>query len=349
MAEPSHHGAGAERSTVVVVGPDGPLRHRVTALLEESPAVAQVDVVDPAGSLTDVEARLAGATTVVDLARRPRPDPSAGPEPAISQQTGVLVEAAAAAGVGHVVVVSSAAVYGARAGNPVPLTEEAPLHPNPGADYAVEKAEIERRWAAWDDGAEGTALAVLRPALVVGDHEERWLAVALRAASWMATVEGDAPAQFLHVDDLAAAVVVAVERRLDGTYNVAPEGWLSPGEVRALTGVLPRLPVPRRLAISVARWSWHRGVGSLPPGLIPYGAQPWVVAGDRLRAEGWEARHSNAEALVEAYEGMPWTRLSPKRRQELALGTATAAVVAGPLALAALGRRWWRRRRDSSG
>ncbi|MBW3645055.1 MAG: NAD-dependent epimerase/dehydratase family protein [Actinobacteria bacterium] len=344
MSDPSHHGAEAERVKVVVVGLDGPLRHQVTALLEDSPTVERVTVLDPPGSSTDLEASLAGVTTLVDLARRPRPEPGADLVPSIAEHSGALVEAAAGAGVDHVVVVSSAAVYGARPENPVPLTEEAALHPNPGAGYAVEKAEIERRWAAWAHDTEGARLAVLRPALVVGEHEERWLAVALRAASWLATVEGDAPAQFLHVDDLAAAVALAVERRLDGSYNVAPAGWLAPGEVRALTGALPRLPVPRRLATSVTRWSWHRGLGSLPPDLIAYGAQPWVVAGDRLRAEGWEARHSNAEALVEAYEGMPWTRLSPKRRQELALGTATVAVVGGPLALAAFARRWWRRR-----
>lgn len=343
MSDPSHHGAEAERAKVALVGPDGPLRQQVTALLEASPTVERITLLDPPGSSTDLETRLAGVTTLVDLARRPRPEPGADLV-SIAEHSGALVEAAAGAGVDHVVVVTSAAVYGARPENPVPLTEEAALHPNVGADYAVEKAEIERRWAAWAHDTEGARLAVLRPALVVGAHEERWLAVALRTASWLATVEGDAPAQFLHIDDLAAAVALAVERRLDGSYNVAPAGWLAPGEVRALTGALPRLPVPRRLATSVARWSWHRGLGSLPPDLIAYGAQPWVVAGDRLRAEGWEARHSNAEALVDAYEGMPWTRLSPKRRQELALGVATAAVVGGPLGLAAFARRWWRRR-----
>ena len=55
-----------------------------------------------------------------------------------------VLDAAAAAGRAHVVVLSSATVYGAWPTNPVPLTEDAPLRPNPGCAFAVQKAEIER-------------------------------------------------------------------------------------------------------------------------------------------------------------------------------------------------------------
>src|SRR4051794_14153036 len=40
-----------------------------------------------------------------------------------------------------VVYVSSAMVYGAWPNNPVPLTEDAPMRPNPGFGYATAKAE----------------------------------------------------------------------------------------------------------------------------------------------------------------------------------------------------------------
>ena len=60
-----------------------------------------------------------------------------------------VLEAAGAAGLGKVVLVSSAAVYGAWPNNPVPLTEDAPLRPNPGFPLGVHKAELERLLAEW--------------------------------------------------------------------------------------------------------------------------------------------------------------------------------------------------------
>ena len=54
---------------------------------------------------------------------------------------------------------------------------------------------------------------------------------------------------------------------------------------------------------------------------------PWVVAADRLRAEGWTPAVSNEEACVEAHEAGPWATLSPRRRQEIALGVAGVGLV----------------------
>src|SRR5947208_2428404 len=46
-------------------------------------------------------------------------------------ETAALLDAAGAVGVRHVVVLSSAAAYGAWPDNPIPLTEDAILRPNP--------------------------------------------------------------------------------------------------------------------------------------------------------------------------------------------------------------------------
>jgi hypothetical protein len=73
------------------------------------------------------------------------------------------------------------------------------------------------------------------------------------------------------------------------------------------------------------------------PGLTPYTRYPWVVANDRLRAEGWVPRYTNEEAYLAVAPARRWAMVSPRRRQELALGAAavaTAAAVAGGAALA---------------
>src|SRR5207248_3310243 len=53
------------------------------------------------------------------------------------EETRALLDAAGAVGATHVVLLSSATVYGAWPNNPVPLTEDAPLRPNNELDFAA--------------------------------------------------------------------------------------------------------------------------------------------------------------------------------------------------------------------
>ncbi len=78
-------------------------------------------------------------------------------------------------------------------------------------------------------------------------------------------------------------------------------------------------------------------------GLLGYATHPWVVGNDRLEAAGWKPTLTNEQAFVAVHRGTLWTRMSPKRRQELALvGSAGAAIgLIGSFAVAI--RRWWRR------
>jgi hypothetical protein len=89
------------------------------------------------------------------------------------------------------------------------------------------------------------------------------------------------------------------------------------------------LPLPDRFGELVAGLRWRFLRGPIPPGLLPYTLEPWVVSNDRLRAAGWSPTVTNEQTYVESTEAPWWTMVSPKRRQELALG-------AGALALAVL-------------
>jgi nucleoside-diphosphate-sugar epimerase len=259
--------------------------------------------------------------------------------------TGDVLEAAASASVEAFVYRSSAAAYGAWPDNRVPLTEDVPLRPNPGFSFAIEHAEAERLVAEWKDDHPGARAAVLRPAPVVAPGGESWESTTLGRPSRLRRGEVLPPAQFLHVDDAAAAFAIAVTGGLDGTYNVAPDGFVSGETARALAtsgGIV--LPLPDRVAAVVERWGWRLGWGGVPSEAVPYLVHPWVVANDRLKAAGWTPSYTNEEALVAARKGSWWRELSPKRRQELALGVAGGA---GALALAGtvLAERARRRRR----
>jgi nucleoside-diphosphate-sugar epimerase len=344
---------------VVVTGAAGPLGRRVCALAAVDPSVTRVVAVDrrpvrdvPAGvevvtvdlDHIDVKPVFEDADVVVHLAQGDGPEREAeGGAAAWTGEARVahrVLDAASAAGVGHLVLLSSATAYGAWANNPVPLTEDAPLRPNPGVAFAAEKAEVERAAADWRDDHPGATVTVLRPTVTLAPEGNGWLARALGRASALPVTDDDPPAQFLDVDDLAAAVDLARRARLDGARNVAPDGWVAGETARALAGGGPRLRLPERLAIRLAGWRWRVGLADTPPALLPYSVHPWVVANDRLKADGWVPGSSNEEAFVAHHRAAPWATVSPRRRQELALG-ATGLALAGAAvgAIAVLRRR----------
>jgi len=232
-----------------------------------------------------------------------------------------------AAGVRHVVALSSAMVYGAWPNNPVPLTEEAPLRPGNFA-FAQQLAQVEQVIDDWRLAAPGRTATILRPVLSLAADGTTTIVRALAAGMGERLDDDDPPSQFLHLDDLAAAVMLGHDRCLDGAFNVAPDGWIAGETVRALAGTPPRVRVPSWLIEWVAAVRWRFQRGPIPPGLRPYATYGWLVANDRLRHEGWEPTVTNEQAYVEGTEAKWWTMLTPKRKQELSLG-AMGSVVAG--------------------
>jgi len=263
------------------------------------------------------------ASVVVHLAWIDPPDIGPDPNRAILD---VVLEATARGDADHFVLVSSATVYGAWANAAVPIPEVTALRPNPEFTYATVKAEHERLVGEWRR-ATGVGVTVLRPTAAVARRHMSWLGNAMMNAAAIRADVDDPPTQFLHVDDLAAAVVTAVEQRPDGPYNVAPDGWITGEELRALLGPRPRLRLPVSVAARVQAWLSRRKRKPLPVGLLPYTMYPWVVANDRLRSLGWSPSSSNEEALVEADQAPPWVALNARQRQYLSLGAAAGLVL----------------------
>jgi len=306
---------------VVISGANGRTGRRLVTLLEQRPEIEQVVAVDAGMPVADLKAAFDGMDALVHLG--------------FATRIGSVLDAAASSSIETLVYRSSASVYGAWSDNAVPLTEDVALRPNPGFAFAVEHAEAERRVAEWAEDHPSVKVAVLRPAPVVAAGRESWESDTLGRPSSLRRSEALPPVQFLHVDDAASAFAHAVTRRLEGTYNVAPDGFVSGETARALaTNGRITLPLPDAVAAVAERWAWRLGWGGAPAPAVPYLVQPWVVANDKLVATGWSPAHSNEEALVAAREGSWWRELSPKRRQELALSVAGGLGLAGAVATA---------------
>lgn len=330
---------------LVVTGASGALGRRVVLALEASIPGAEVVTIDDtaAAGLGSTAAEVGCADVVIDLGSSDHDRRAARRESATEYAASTLATADRT-GATHLVFVSSAMVYGAHANNPVPLTEEAALRPDVEFVFARQLASAEELVEQWRLERPGRASCVLRPAVSLAAGGGSRLAAALVSGFGRRVAEADPPSQFLHLDDLAAAVAVAVRSRLDGVVNVAPDGWVAGERVRALSGERPRLPLPDRVGELIAGLRWRFQRGPIPPGLLPYTREPWVVSNGRLRAAGWEPTVTNEQTYVESTEAPWWTMVSPKRRQELALGagvfgTALVAVAVG----AAVRRRVSRR------
>jgi len=322
--------------TVVITGAAGAVGTRVVRRLERDLGEIDIRAVDRqaigAGegievktidlAVDDLTSVFAGATTIVHLATTVYPDvddPSADElELAILRR---VLDAASEMGVGHLVVLSTAMVYGAWVGNPVPLTEEAMVRPNPDFGWASVRADVERLALEWGQAPE-RVVSVLRPTALVADDALGQLARVLHAARIGIAAEGDPPVQYLHIDDLAGAISTVISTRFDGVANVAPDGWIPPDSLADLEGLTARIRVPSWAARAFAALRSQAGLSPIPPGILPYTSHSWVVANDRLRMLGWQPDYSNEEAWVVSHEPNALDRLPARRRQELALVTA---------------------------
>lgn len=333
----------------VLTGSAGELGRRLATMLR----LDGVEVIETGGGHADVDALSDGrwngppadlvADVVVDLGSSDY-DRRAAQRESSTEFAAATLLTADRVHAGHVVFVSSAMVYGALGHNPVPLTEEAPLRPDVDFVFARQLASAEESVEQWRRSCPGRATCVLRPAVAMSAGGDSRLAAALVAGLGRRFAELDPPAQFLHLDDLASAIALAVRHRLDGVYNVAPDGWTAGERVRALSGERPRIPLPERLSDVLGEMRWKFQRGPIPPGLKSYTEEPWVVSNDRLRAEGWVPTVTNEQAYVEATEDRWWTLISPRRRQELALGIGAVGIVGVVVATVLVIRRLWRRR-----
>ncbi len=347
--------------SIAVTGASGVVGQRLLPVLAANPAITRLvglDVRPPRRRVRDLEFHLVdiarselkplleGTDVLIHLATVVDPIPDESLMASVNVDgTRRVLDAAADVGVRKVVRVSSAAVYGAWANNPVPLTEAAPLRPNPGFSPAVQAAEVERLLADWRDDHPGVVVTTLRSAPVLGLGAERLPARLLLGRPPLRIRGATPPVQAVHVDDLVAALALLVLEDHPGTFNVASDGWLEPAALQALVSppVLPALP--RDLAARVLRVTWQLGIGDIPPGVVPYLEHPWVIANDALRGLGWAPRHGNEEAIVDGLSSLG-RRTSGRVLLALAAGgLAGAAVTAWRLRR---GRRDGRRARRPS-
>lgn len=209
-----------------------------------------------------------------------------------------VLEAAAAAGVGQVLVTSSSTAYGAFPDNPVPLTEDDPVRGVPDFEYARDKAESDRLCQLWALRNPERVMTIVRPCIVFGPGVDNFIVRLWTKQPFQADFGLPDPGiQFVHEDDVVSALAVLLDARLGGAFNVAGDGVMPAAECAEMIG-LRRRRIPLALAWRIASLTWRLRASETPPGNLRFAIHPWLVSNEKLKREtGWRPRYSSRETF----------------------------------------------------
>lgn|SRR5512146_2673555 len=293
---------------VIVTGAAGRLARAVLPLLCEHPAIERVTGIDRI-AVAYRHPKL--ATRAVDIADRAARDTLHDADALINlafvvlrghmslaamtatnvEATKALLLAAADAGIASIVHMSSAAVYGCG----IDLAEDAPLAPLPRFAYAQHKADVDRFLAATLP-----PVAVLRPTIVLGPNAQPLLKALLALPFHVRVADPQPRLCVVHEDDVATAVLLALDRRARGPFNLAAPSTFSVRDVvRARHAWAPGVPpVLARAALEVA---WRTTGWGGEPGWLDGAAASLTLDCTRARTLlGWRPRHEDCNAIIAA-------------------------------------------------
>ncbi|UZE94375.1 SDR family oxidoreductase [Alkalimarinus alittae] len=165
-----------------------------------------------------------------------------------------LLELSHKYGIKKVIVLSTYHVYGANAYNPALIDETAPLKAAELTMDLIDSVELENLANIYLWKYRDLNITILRPCNIVGPGVQNTIS-SLLSSKRAPVLAGFSPVmQFIHIDDMADAIVLSYEKNKSGIYNVAPEDWVSYQQALELSGCsklpLPSIPpsVPRFLA-----------------------------------------------------------------------------------------------------
>jgi UDP-glucose 4-epimerase len=204
-------------------------------------------------------------------------------EPRVRHEVNVLgtrrvLEYAIAYGVRRVVVLSSAYVYGALPDNPYYLTEDYPLNVSRTYPEVRDLTEVDTLTTAFLWRHPEVATTILRPVNTLGYYVHSAIGRYLRQRVVPTILGFDPMMQFIHEEDVAEAVALALQTGAHGVFNVAGPGAVPLSVAIRATGGIP-LPIPEPLARAIFGRLFRLGLYHTPPGAMDFLKYPCTIDG----------------------------------------------------------------------
>jgi UDP-glucose 4-epimerase len=213
-----------------------------------------------------------------------------------------LLRAASVVRPRRLLLVSSATAYGAWPDNPVPLDESAPLRARHEFRYAADKVEVEQLLRSFAVEHAEIAVSCVRPTLIGGPRMDNYLRRFIFGMPFLVRIDGcDTPLQFVHEEDVAAAIYEILHADGRGAYNLAPPDWLTISDIAEATDRrVFNLPFWLVYAAHWLAWTSRLPIHESPASFLYFVRYPWVAAPQRLTRElGYQFQFSSRDTLRE--------------------------------------------------
>ena len=209
-----------------------------------------------------------------------------------------LLEYAIAHGVKRVIVLSSSYVYGALPDNPYYMDEDCPLNVSRNYPEVRDLAEVDTLATGFLWRHPEVATTIIRPVSTLGYYVHSTMGRYLRQR-YVPTIMGFNPMmQFLHEDDLAEAIVLAIEGHTRGVFNLVGPGAV-PLHVAIRETGSTALPLPEFAVRPMIQQLFRWGLYPFPPRAIDFAKYQCTLDGTRFReATGFEPRFALAEIFA---------------------------------------------------
>jgi len=218
------------------------------------------------------------------------------------------LKAAAQAKVRQVLIASSGTAYGAWPDNPAQLKENDPLRANPDFLYAVDKVNVEKLAGEFKAAHPETIMSIIRPTVVYGPFVNNYISNLLDHYLIMGLSGFNPPLQFVHEDDVVAAIILIMSKNAGGVFNLTPEDTITMLELLELAK-RPYILFPDWFLTPVVNLLWKLRIPLLnfSTAFLDYIRYPWVLDNSRLKNElGFKYRYSTRETAEIMLRAKGW-------------------------------------------
>ncbi len=215
--------------------------------------------------------------------------------------TAKLLDHCAKYKVPKVVVLSSANAYGPRPDNAQFLTEDAPLLAAQAFPDMRDLVEVDHVASSFFWRSKDIQTVILRPVHILGLVKNA-PSNYLRLPTPPVLLGFDPMIQMVHEDDVAEAIVLALQPNCQGIYNITGPGQLP---LSAIVSALGKntIPVPHPVAKPLWRLAFRLGISSFPADQFDFIRYVCMVDGSRARDQlGYVAR-KDLRATIDAVRG----------------------------------------------
>jgi UDP-glucose 4-epimerase len=195
-------------------------------------------------------------------------------------------------GVKRLVVLSTFHIYGAHPANHIPIAEDEPLRAGLQFPQIADAIQMDNMASTWVWHHPEVKTIVLRPTNIIGPTLHNTMSQFLRLPRAPYLLGFNPMTQFVHEDDMAAAIVSAAQSDLCGIYNVAGPDVI-PWRTALKLARAVQFPITEGLASL-----FMRATGGFPQYLINFFRYPCVITDRAFRTQsGWAPRVSMEETL----------------------------------------------------